>query len=528
MIKLKTKQEIILMHIRGGKSQREISRITGRDRKTIRKYIREYEEDRRNLLEYEGVDTEEMVSSIVEKPKYNTSNREKKKLTDEVVKRIKFYLDENEKRIAMGIRKQTRKKIDIYEALVEEGIDIGYTTVCQAVSKILNESKEAFIRCEYKPGDTCEFDWGEVKLWIDGILMTLHMAAFCTARGNYRFGRLYTNEKTESFMESHAEFFSHIEGNHRTMVYDNMRTAVKKFVGRYEKEPTEALMKMSMYYCYQYRFCNTYSGNEKGHVEKTVDYLRGKAFARRLHFSRIEEANEYLLQVCNQINDKEQKSMENKTAAQMLEEERNYLMPSLPPFDCAVVRNYRVNKYSTINIDGCFYSVPDNCVDKLVLTKVYTGKIIIFYEGQKLAHHTKLLGYGKWSLDIYHYLNTLKKKPGALTNSLALQQAHTRISNLYEKHFTTNRRDFVELLLFMKEYDISIEKIESAVAKMILINPIDISADKIKFLCLNCDSAQSAIDRQDEIYKNSKNILNLYGQLLNADSDNLSNEGVAL
>ncbi|MDD2504076.1 MAG: IS21 family transposase [Clostridia bacterium] len=528
MIKLKTKQEIILMHIRDGKSQREIARITGRDRKTIRKYIREYEESRRNLIECEGVDAEEIVSSIVENPKYDTSNREKKKLTDAVVNRIKFYLDENEKRIDMGIRKQIRKKIDIHEALVEEGIDIGYTTVCQAVTKILNESKEAFIRCEYNPGDTCEFDWGEVKLLIDGTLITLHMAAFCTARGNYRFGRLYANEKTESFLEAHAEFFSHIKGNHRTMVYDNMRTAVKKFVGRHEKEPTEALLKISMYYCYQYRFCNAYSGNEKGHVEKTVDYLRGKAFARRLDFSSIEEANGYLLQVCNKLNDKEQKAMENKTAAQMLEEERDYLMPSLPPFDCAVVRNYRVNKYSTINVDGCFYSVPDNCVDKLVLTKVYTGKIIIFYEGQKLAQHTKLLGYGKWSLDINHYLSTLKKKPGALTNSLALQQAHTKISNLYEKHFTTNKRDFVELLLFMKDYDVSIELIESAVAKLLLINPVDISADKIKLLCTNCDSTDSTINRQDEIYKNSRNILNLYGQLLNADSDNFSDEEVAL
>ena len=528
MIKLKSKQEIVLMHIRDGKSQREISRITGRDRKTIRKYIREYEEKRRCLIENEGVDAEEIISSIVEKPRYDTSNRQKQKLTDEVIKRIKFYLKENERRKGMGLHKQIRKKNQIHAALKKEGIDIGYTTVCQAISKILNESKEAFIRGVYEPGDICEFDWGEVKLWIDGTLMTLHMAAFCTARGNYRFGRLYTNEKTESFMESHAEFFSHIRGNHKTMVYDNMRTVIKKFVGRYEKEPTEALLKLSTYYCYRYRFCNAYSGNEKGHVEKTVDYLRGKAFTDRLEFASIEEANEHLLQVCNEINDEEKKAMDGKTAAQMLEEERDYLMPPLPPFDCAVAKNYRVNKYSTINVDSCFYSVPDNCVDKLVLAKVYTGKIIIFYEGEKLTEHTKLLGFGKWSLDINHYLKTLKKKPGALTNSLALQQAHSKIINLYEKYFTINRRDFVELLLFMKEYNVSVDKIESAIAKMLLINPTDISAEKIKLLCMNSDNTGTNVDRRDEIYKNSKSMLNLYGQLLNNNDDNLSDEGVAL
>ncbi|MGF7050636.1 DNA-binding CsgD family transcriptional regulator [Paenibacillus sp. DS2015] len=39
MISLIQKQNIILMHHREGRSQREIGRMTGVDRKTIRKYI---------------------------------------------------------------------------------------------------------------------------------------------------------------------------------------------------------------------------------------------------------------------------------------------------------------------------------------------------------------------------------------------------------------------------------------------------------------------------------------------------------
>jgi len=49
MISLKQKQNIILMHHREGKSQREIHRITGVDRKTIRKYIKNYEKQRKEL-----------------------------------------------------------------------------------------------------------------------------------------------------------------------------------------------------------------------------------------------------------------------------------------------------------------------------------------------------------------------------------------------------------------------------------------------------------------------------------------------
>ena len=43
--------------------------------------------------------------------------------------------------------------------------------------------------------------------------------------------------------EAHRNFFRDIHGVPAMMVYDNMRVAVKSFVGG-DKKPTEALMKM--------------------------------------------------------------------------------------------------------------------------------------------------------------------------------------------------------------------------------------------------------------------------------------------
>ncbi len=60
-------------------------------------------------------------------------------------------------------------------------------------------------------------------------------------------------------MESHRNFFRDIHGVPAMMVYDNMRVAVKSFVGG-DKKPTEALMKMSGFYCFEYRFCNVRAG----------------------------------------------------------------------------------------------------------------------------------------------------------------------------------------------------------------------------------------------------------------------------
>lgn len=70
LILLKQKQEILLMYLREGRSQREISRMTGVDRKTIRKYIQEYERKREELERNNVVeDPAELIQAIVETPK---------------------------------------------------------------------------------------------------------------------------------------------------------------------------------------------------------------------------------------------------------------------------------------------------------------------------------------------------------------------------------------------------------------------------------------------------------------------------
>ncbi|MCB2289406.1 helix-turn-helix domain-containing protein, partial [Clostridium sp. CS001] len=72
MIKLSEKQHIIISAYLNGKSQRCIARETGIDRKTIRKYVKEYELTKQEILNFEGQieDIRELQSIIVERPKY--------------------------------------------------------------------------------------------------------------------------------------------------------------------------------------------------------------------------------------------------------------------------------------------------------------------------------------------------------------------------------------------------------------------------------------------------------------------------
>ncbi|HDR6248536.1 TPA: helix-turn-helix domain-containing protein, partial [Bacillus cereus] len=96
MINLQKKQEIILLHVRENYSRRKIAKQLGLDRATVGKYIDEYEERRKKLLqENKEVDTGELIQSIVEKPKYKIGKRKKRKLTDEMIQKIQEHLEDN-------------------------------------------------------------------------------------------------------------------------------------------------------------------------------------------------------------------------------------------------------------------------------------------------------------------------------------------------------------------------------------------------------------------------------------------------
>lgn len=279
------KQEFIISSIRDGKSIRSISRETGFHRKTIRKYINEYNKEKRKLLDNGEINEDEIIGSFVSPPSYDSSNRKPRKVSSELIADIRFYLEENKIKRSRGEHKQQYSNRDIYNGLYHKGYKISYTTVCRYVKKLLDSSQETFIKQEHKPGETSEFDWGEVKVFINDKHLKLNMAVFTTAYEGWHYARVFENQKTRDLMEAHACYFDKIQGVHRTLVYDNMRTAVKRFVGRNEKEPTESLLSLSAFYGFKFRFCNIASDNEKGHVERGVKYIRSKAFVKQNSFS---------------------------------------------------------------------------------------------------------------------------------------------------------------------------------------------------------------------------------------------------
>lgn len=491
VISMTSKQQIIMKHL-DGKSNRQIAAGMHISRDTVNKYVEEYDKERARLLrDNPDLDSETILADFCEKPKYDASGRTERKVTPEIKEIIRKCLAENEQKRMGGRSKQVMRKKDIHEYLEKLGYKLSYGTVKRVVRKLEERHKEAFIRQEYQPGEVCEFDWGEVKLNIGGSGYTPYqMAVFTAAQSNLRYAVLYHSQDTAAFQQSHVAFFAWCGGVYRTMVYDNMRTAVRRFVGPSEKEATPALLQLSIYYAFQFRFCNVRRGNEKGHVERSVDVVRHKAFSEpdRDCFASLAEANAHLLTTCETLNAKP--GSNGQIPAQLFQEEKTRLLPAKVKLDCAVKTENVVDKFSTIVVDGNHYSVPDTLVGRLVSVRTYTDKLTVFCDGVQVAAHTRSFQPNDWTIDIRHFLRTMKRKPGSIAGSTALLQSDAAVKEMFETYYKDNPKAFLDVLPLA--YERGTEQVMDALKRLSQLSPGDYSADKVRSLLAQTNAKASA------------------------------------
>lgn len=442
MMQFMDKKKIIEMKERG-LSNREVARQTGADRKTVSKYWNEYRQ-RLEQLDEPGADVKAIQESLLAPPKYTVRNRKRHKYNEEVDKRLKEILKEEERkdRLFGPTHKQHLTNLQIHQKLVDEGFDISSCSINIALASIRKRQREVFIRQQYELGDRLEYDFGEVFLDCGEGVKTYHMAVLSSPGGGFRWLYLYTNQKKAVFMDSHVRFFEMMGGAYFEIVYDNMRNVVSKFIGRNEKELNEDLLKMSMYYGFRINVTNCFKGNEKGHVESSVKILRNQIFADNWQFNSLEDAQEYAQSRLLKLNEKSR-----------MEEEKQHLRPYRPPLELAVVTEAKVNPSSLISVDTVLYSVPEYLVGKRVIVKKYHNEIRVYAGSEMVATHKRLFGNGKMQIDIYHYLNTLRKKPGAVRNSVALKSI-PRLKAVFDTYYSRQPRKFIELFLANKELSI--------------------------------------------------------------------------
>ena len=219
--------------------------------------------------------------------------------------------------------------------------------------------------------------------------------------------------------DAHTRSFSALGGISRRGIYDNMKTAVDKVNKGKGRIVNARFATMCAHYLFDPDFCNRASGWEKGVVEKNVQDSRRRIWidAQTLQFASFAALNAWLGERCRalwtQLRHPEHTQF---SVADMLEQEREQMMPMPTPFDGYVEKPARVSGTCLVTVHRNRYSVPCELAGQMVSTRLYPNRIDVVAGDALVASHERLTERGHVRYDWQHYIPLVQRKPGALRN----------------------------------------------------------------------------------------------------------------
>jgi transposase len=436
-------------------------------------------------------------------PEYRRKSEPVRPVMDEVSPIIRGWLEEDKTRPA----KQRHTAHRIYRRLAEEYAFGGAeTTVRRFVRECRGKMGEgrinAVIPLDPEIAREAEVDWGEAAAIVAGKERVLKLFAMRPRYSGKLFVQAYVNEKQEMFFDGHMRAFAYFGGVFETIVYDNLKAAVKKvLVGRGRIEQ-ERFLAFRGHYTFKARFCNPSISREKGGVEGAVGYSRRNFMVPVPAVDSLEELNELLLARCLAHDEHVLQGREDqRTIAERHAEERTRLL-ALPEsaFENAKKLRVVIDRYSTGRLETNRYSVPTEHVGRALIAHVEPWTVSIYDGCKRVARHARQFGRNGWQLDPMHYLDLVERRIGSFESARSIRQWRESwpdeyeilLEKLMERHGEdSGKREFVGILLLHKEH--TKQQVESAVRDALALNAIGV--EPVRHLITRSESLEESAAR---------------------------------
>lgn len=375
----------------------EIGRRTSLSRNTIKKWLKE----------------EEKVE-----PKYVRSKAQTNLTPFESTIELALQADSHRP------KRDRRTALMLFNAIKKDGYTGSYSNLTRYIhawrdSAAKVTGKSAFVPLRFQLGEAFQFDWSEESLMIGGIQRKLLVAhtKLCASRAFWLVA--YPGQSHEMLFDAHTRAFRAFGGIAKRGIYDNMKTAVDRVRKGKSRSVNTRFSAMASHYLFEPDFCNVASGWEKGIVEKNVQDSRRRIWheARQQLFSSFAELNAWLALRCQQLwSELYHPDYPGLTIADVLEEEREQLMPMPTPFDGYVEFTAGVSSTCLIHVDRNRYSVPCHLANKPVSVHLYAEEVAVYADHQRVACHQRVVGRDETRYDWQHYILLAERKPGVLRN----------------------------------------------------------------------------------------------------------------
>lgn len=301
MINKEEYMEITIL-LRQGKSIREIARLMGLSRNTVRRYIRR------------GID-----------PCYLRRKERGSKLAP--------YRDYLRQRINEA-HPHWLPAVVLYREILTQGYT-GKLTVLRDYLRTLKgppREEDPVIRFETSPGQQMQMDWLEFGRGKG------HLSAFVATLGysRYSYVEFVSDETLETLLRCHEHAFEYFGGVPEEVLYDNMKTVVleRNHYGKGQHRFHPSFLDFAKHYGFVPRLCRPYRAKTKGKIERFNRYVRYSFYnplSSRLKGMGLKLdcklANDEVKRWLRDIANCRVHATTGKIPAELLEGEKLYLLP---------------------------------------------------------------------------------------------------------------------------------------------------------------------------------------------------------
>ncbi|MBX9715459.1 MAG: IS21 family transposase [Burkholderiaceae bacterium] len=373
MVRLGELMMILELH-RQGVPITAIARRTGRDPKTVRKYIER------------GIEAPAYGPRSVGRPSKLAP------YLDFLRERVTAYPELSAARLTREIR------------------ELGYVGAYTAVKRYLaairpeNGPRPYEVRFETPPGVQAQVDFARfvVDFTDDpGTTRIVWLFSLVLGHSRFLFARYVLHQDLQTLLRCHMQAFTALGGVPIEILYDRMKTAVTGEDDQGHIVYNRSLLALARHYRFQPRACRPYRAKTKGKVERPFRYIRQDFFLGR-SFRNLEDLNAQLIEWLDTVANVRVHGTTQQVIAEAFAAEQGELQ-TLPEhrFDAVLKLERRVSHDGFVAIGGNYYSVPDR-TRRVVEVQQLPDMIRILDLGTVVAEHPVVEGRKQYRIDRSH------------------------------------------------------------------------------------------------------------------------------
>jgi transposase len=376
---------------------RSISRQSGMDRKTMRKYINEIL--KRGITSYDKEKIEsilpEIIPAITGRPARSRNLLEPFK--DEISELI----------TAKGNKLKPKSAFEVITERHGLSEQVSYSSYKRFMreNKFVMDIAESTCRLEYEPGEQVQIDYGKMGTLYDPITKANHAVyAFIgsLAGSRHKFVEFVFKQDQQSFTQSHVRMFNFFGGTPKVIYLDNLKTGVIK-PDLYNPVINKSYAELAEYYECFLNPCRVATPKDKPIVERDVQTVREqfKIYKALNNKITIAEANRSVINwLVNIYGQHPHGTTRLKPYEEFIRVEQPLLLPlPLETFEAALWKEATVHPDHFIQVQNKTYSIPHPYLGKRVWVKVTHNIIEVYYNDQLIKIHPIPKGYRQTDLN---------------------------------------------------------------------------------------------------------------------------------